>query len=97
MRQIQNIGRVLLSLLMLGLVSCNQDEMNELGNPNSNNGTKVPEGYMLVSFPIQDEFSTRAELKPETGTQKRIQHLQYLLYKKPDGGSDTDVSSWVLE
>lgn len=97
MRQIQNIGRMLLSLLMLGLVSCNQDEMNELGNPNSNNETKVPEGYMLVSFPIQDEFSTRAELKPETGTQKRIQHLQYLLYKKPDGGSDTDVSAWILE
>lgn len=97
MRQIQNIGRMLLSLLMFGLVSCNQDEMNELGNPNSNNGTKVPEGYMLVSFPIQDEFSTRAELKPETGTQKRIQHLQYLLYKKPDGGSDMDVSAWVLE
>lgn len=97
MKQIQNIGRVLLSLLMLGLVSCNQNEMNELGNPNNKNGTEVPEGYMLVSFPIQDEVSTRAELNPETGTQKRIQHLQYLLYKKPDGGSDTDVSAWVLE
>lgn len=97
MKQIQNIGRVLLSLLMLGLVSCSQNEMDELGNPNSNSGTEVPEGHMLVSFPIQDEFSTRAELKPETGTQKRIQHLQYLLYKKPDGGSDTDWSAWVLE
>ncbi len=97
MKQIQNIGRVLLSLLMFGLVSCSQNEMDELGNPNSNSGTEVPEGHMLVSFPIQDEFSTRAELNPETGTQKRIQHLQYLLYKKPDGGSDTDVSAWILE
>lgn len=97
MKQIQNIGRVLLSLLMFGLVSCSQNEIDELGNPNSNSGTEVPEGHMLVSFPIQDEFSTRAELNPETGTQKRIQHLQYLLYKKPDGGSDTDVSAWILE
>lgn len=99
MKQIQNIGRVLLSLLMLGLVSCSQNEMDELGNPNSNNGTEVPEGHMLVSFPIQDEYSTRAELNPELvpGTKERIQHLQYLLYKKPDGGSDTDVSAWVLE
>lgn len=97
MKQIQNIGRVLLSLLMLGLVSCSQNEMDELGNPNSNSGTEVPEGHMLVSFPIQDEFSTRAELKPEPGTKERIQHLQYLLYKKPDGGSDTDCSAWILE
>lgn len=97
MKQIQNIGRVLLSLLMLGLVSCSQNEMDELGNPNSNSGTEVPEGHMLVSFPIQDEVSTRAELNPETGNQERIQHLQYLLYKKPDGGSDTDCSAWVLE
>lgn len=98
MKQIQNIGRVLLSLLMLGLVSCSQNEMDELGNPNSNSGTEVPEGHVLVSFPIQDdEVSTRAELNPETGTLERIQHLQYLLYKKPDGGSDTDWSAWVLE
>ena len=97
MKQIQNIGRVLLSLLMLGLVSCSQNEMDELGNPNSNSVTEVPEGHMLVSFPIQDEFSTRAELKPEPGTKERIQHLQYLLYKKPDGGSDTDCSAWILE
>lgn len=98
MRQIQNIGRMLLSLLMFGLVSCSQNEMDELGNPNSNSGTEVPEGHVLVSFPIQDdEVSTRAELNPETGTLERIQHLQYLLYKKPDGGSDTDWSAWVLE
>lgn len=98
MRQIQNIGRVLLSLLVLGLVSCGQNEADELCNSNNGNGMEVPEGYMLVSFPIEGEVSTRAaELNPSTGAQTRIQHLQYLLYKKPDGGSDTDCSAWVLE
>lgn len=95
MKQIQNIGRVLLSLLVFGLVSCSQND--EWYNSNSNNGTEVPEGYMLVSFPIEDEVSTRAETNPVTGGQKRIQHLQYLLYKKPDSGSDTETDAWILE